>query len=155
VQRHPLGPARAPDWFVRLVRPETVEYRHRLGAPGGPFTEIAIRANPADEISEAWERSRVDLLLFVSFAVIAMTLISLTVSRAFRPVEQILSALDVVQHGDYSRRLSVQHLPELQRIAVKLNSMAQEFERQQVENRTLRSRALAMQEAERRLLSQE
>ena len=155
VQRHALGPARAPQWFIELVRPETVEYRHRIGAPGAPFTEIAIRANPADEISEAWERSRVDLLLLVSFAAIAMTLISVTVSRAFRPVEQILSALDIIQHGDYSQRLSTQHLPELQRIAVKLNSMAQELERQQLENRTLRSRALSMQEAERRLLSQE
>jgi len=155
VQRHALAPARAPDWFIELVRPQTVEYRHLIGAPGGPVTEIAIRANPADEISEAWERSRVDLLLLVSFAAIAMALISLTVSRAFRPVEQILSALDVIQHGDYSPRLSAQHLPELQRIAVKLNSMVQELERQQLENRALRSRALAMQEAERRLLSQE
>jgi two-component system sensor histidine kinase UhpB len=148
-------PPRAPDWFIALVRPTTVEYRHRIGAPGGPFTEIAIRANPADEVSEAWERSRMDLFLLISFAAIAMGLISLTVSRAFRPVEHIVAELDVIQHGDYSQRVSPQHVPELQRVASKLNGMVQELERQQLENRALRSRALAMQEAERRLLAQE
>jgi len=155
VQGHALEPAHAPAWFVSLVRPATVEYRHRIGAPGGPFTEIAVRPNPADEISEAWERSRTDLLLLLSFALIAMLLISWTVSRAFRPVEHILAALDVIQRGDYSTRLTAPHSPELQRIAVKLNHMAQQLENQEHENRALRSRTLATQESERKALALE
>jgi two-component system sensor histidine kinase UhpB len=155
VQRHAVEPAHAPDWFVTLVRPATVEYRHRIGVPDGPFTEIAIRPNPADEISEAWERSRTDLLFLLSFAALSMLLISWTVSRAFRPVAQILTALDVIQHGDYSARLSEQHLPELQQIARKLNRGAQQLESQEQENRALRSRALAAQEAERRVMALE
>jgi two-component system sensor histidine kinase UhpB len=155
VQRHAVEPAHAPDWFVALVRPATVEYRHRIGVPGGPFTEIAIRPNPADEISEAWERSRADLLLLLSFAALSMLLIAWTVSRAFRPVSHILGALDVIQRGDYSARLGEQRLPELQQIALKLNHMAQQLESQELENRGLRSRALASQEAERRVLALE
>ena len=133
----PSSQRHAPDWFVTLVRPATVEYRHRIGVPDGPFTEIAIRPNPADEISEAWERSRTDLLFLLSFAALAMLLISWTVSRAFRPVAHILAALDVIQHGDYSARLSEQHLPELQQIARKLNRMSQQLESQEQENRAL------------------
>jgi two-component system sensor histidine kinase UhpB len=155
VQAHAVQPAQAPDWFVALVRPATVEYRHRIGAPGGPFTEIAVRPNPGDEITEAWERSRTDLLLLLTFAAIAMLLISWTVSRAFRPVEHILTALDVIQSGDYSTRLAEPHLPELQRIALKLNRMAQQLESQEHENRALRSRTLAMQESERKSLALE
>jgi two-component system sensor histidine kinase UhpB len=84
-----------------------------------------------------------DLMFLLSFAALSMLLIAWTVSRAFRPVAQILTALDVIQRGDYSARLSEQHLPELQQIARKLNHMAQQLESQEQENRALRSRALA------------
>jgi two-component system, NarL family, sensor histidine kinase UhpB len=155
VQHHVIVPARAPEWFVALVRPSTVEYRHGVGVPGGPYAEIAIRPNPADEISEAWERSRTDLALLLAFVTVAMVVISLTVRRALRPVEQILAALDIIQAGDYSARLELPRLPELQRVVVKINSMTVQLDGQQRENRELRRRALAIQETERRLLAQE
>jgi two-component system sensor histidine kinase UhpB len=145
----------APAWFVQLVRPTTVEYRHRVGAPGAPYSEVAIRPNPADEISEAWAQSRAEVLLLLSFAALAMLVISWTVKRALQPVTHILRALEVLQGGDYSARLPEPRLPELRRIAQKLNGVAEQLGRHELENRALRKRALSIQESERRTLAQE
>jgi two-component system sensor histidine kinase UhpB len=150
-----LAPARAPRWFVALVRPTTVEYRHRIGTPTGPYTEIAVRPNPADEITEAWEQSRVDLALLLAFAGITMLLISLTVSHAFRPVEHMIGILATIQRGDYSARMDEPRLPELQRIAHEVNRIAEQLQAQDRENRALRRRALVIQEAERQGLARE
>lgn len=148
--------ADAPAWFVRLVRPTTVEYRHRIGAPGAAaYSEIAIRPDAADEIAEAWVQSRAEVLLLVSFAAVAMLLISWTVARAFRPVGEILTALDVIRRGDYSTRLPEPTLPEFRRIVHELNAVATQLDSQDRENRELRRRALAIQESERRTLAQE
>lgn len=150
-----VQPARAPLWFVALVRPTTVEYRHRIGTPSGPYTEIAVRPNPADEITEAWEQSRVELALLLAFAGLAMLLVSLMVSRAFRPVEHMIGILETIRRGDYSARMEEPHLPELQRIAHEVNRIAEQLENQDNENRALRRRALVIQEAERQGLAQE
>jgi two-component system sensor histidine kinase UhpB len=150
-----VQPARAPTWFVALVRPTTVEYRQRIGTPSGPYTEIAVRPNPADEITEAWEQSRVELALLLAFAGFAMLLVSLMVSRAFRPVEHMIGILETIRRGDYSARMEEPHLPELQRIAREVNRIAEQLQNQDSENRALRRRALVIQEAERQGLAQE
>lgn len=145
----------APEWFVRWVLPATVEYRHRISAPGMRVGEIAIRPNPADEIAEAWDESRTSLALLTGFAALVITLVYITINRAFRPVERILDALSGIEKGDYSARLPKFRLRELDRIATHVNNMVEELDRKDDENRRLSQRALAIQEAERRHLAQE
>ena len=145
----------APRWFVRLVTPPSVEYRHRLSAGPGGGSEIAIRPNPADEIDEAWAESRTSLLLLLLFAALVIALVYVVIGRALRPVEQITKALGGIERGDYSARLPDFQLPEFGRISGGFNAMVSELARKDDETRRLSQRALSIQEGERRHLAQE
>ena len=151
----PVSDAGVPRWFTRMVAPPPVEYRRRLSGPGLPYAEIAIRADARDEIAEAWRESRAALGLLVLFAALAMGLIYLTVSRPLRPIDRILSALRVIERGEYGVRLPQFELPEMQRIARGFNRMAEVLDAQRRENQALSKRTLAIQESERRHLARE
>lgn len=147
--------AGVPGWFTRMVAPPPVEYRRRLSGPGLPRAEIAIRADSRDEVAEAWRESRVALGMLVLFAVLSMGLIYLTVSRPLRPIDRILSALRIIERGEYGVRLPQFELPEMQRIAQGFNRMAGVLDAQRRENQALSKRSLAIQESERRHLARE
>lgn len=147
--------AKAPDWFVRLVEPEPMEYRRPLTHTSGPYTEIVVRADPTDEINEVWEEARTMLGLVLVFSVIANGLFYVAIGRWLRPVDSIVAALDGIEQGDYRARLPPVQLPELASIADKFNHMAEVLERSREENRYLAQRSLEIQEGERRYLAHE
>jgi two-component system sensor histidine kinase UhpB len=155
VRDEALPGADAPAWFSRLVAPPPQEFRRRLSGPGLPHAEISIRADARDEISEAWQESRLALGLLVLFAVLATALVFFTVRRALAPVDRVLAALGVVERGEYGVRLPQFDLPEMRRLAQGFNHMAGVLEAQQRENRELTKRSLSIQESERRHLARE
>ena len=155
VPSEPRPRSRAPNWFVRLVTPPNIEYRHRLSAGPRGGLEIAIRPNPVHEIDEAWAESRNSLLLLLAFAGLVIALVYIIIGRALRPVEQITKAMGGIERGDYSGRLPDFDLPEFGRISSDFNAMVSELERKDGETRRLSQRALAIQEGERRRLAQE
>ncbi|HUF72656.1 MAG TPA: ATP-binding protein [Gammaproteobacteria bacterium] len=148
----------APGWFTRLVEPPLMESRLPvLGAahdvPGG--AEIILRTDPADEIDEAWNDARGVLGLVLAFAVIANAVFFVAVGHWLRPLERVASALEGIEHGNYSARLPSFQLPELTVLSRQFNHMAEALERSRDENRELAQRSLAIQESERRHLAQE
>jgi len=155
VRDETLPGADAPAWFSRMVAPPPQEFRRRLSGPGLPQAEISIRADARDEISEAWQESRLALGLLVLFAVLATALVFFTVRRALAPVDRVLAALGVVERGEYGVRLPQFDLPEMRRLAQGFNHMAGVLEAQQRENRELTKRSLSIQESERRHLARE
>jgi two-component system sensor histidine kinase UhpB len=146
----PAG-ARAPRWFVRLVEPPPLELRRALGPAG----ELSIRADPSDEIAEAWEEARGMLILLIAFTAIANVLVYATITRLLMPIEEIVAGLDAIEQGDYRSRLRLPALPELSRIALKVNAIAGALERAGDETRYLARKSLAIQEEERRHLARE
>lgn len=154
-QDEAVAGADAPAWFSRLVVPPPREFRRRLSGPGLSQAEIAIRADARDEVSEAWQESRLALGLLVLFAGLVAALVFLTVRRALVPVDRVLTALGVVERGDYGVRLPPFDLPEMRRLAEGFNHMAEVLEAQQRDNRELTKRSLSIQESERRHLARE
>jgi len=146
---------RAPEWFSKLVAPTPKEYRRRLFNPTYGKTDITIVPNPVDEISEAWNDARLTLILLAAFAALSMGLIYFIIHRAFKPVNNILAALDIIERGDLKTRLPKLQLPELNKIALQFNTMAETLERQQNENRRLSKHSLKIQENERRHMARE
>jgi two-component system sensor histidine kinase UhpB len=144
----------APQWFVKLVQPPPMEFIHELDEPG-VTTEILIRANPSDEITEVWNETRSTLILMVLFAVFANLIVYYTLGRGLAPIETILRGLEGIEQGDYKLRLPQFGVRELHRISEKFNLMAEVLERSQQENRFLTQRSLAIQENERRNLAHE
>jgi len=147
--------AQAPSWFIQLVKPAPMEFRHVVDESGIPYTEILIKADPSDEITEVWTESRGVLGLLVVFVVLANVLVYITLGRGLAPLETILKGLEGIERGDYKLRLPAFNLPELARISEKFNHMAEVLNRSKEENRFLMQRSLAIQENERRNLAYE
>jgi two-component system, NarL family, sensor histidine kinase UhpB len=145
----------APAWFKRWVAPEPLHYAHALPLPGGLEGEILLRADPADELSEAWEEARDLLGLVLLFSLVANAVVFVTIGRSLRPLDDVLEALDGIERGDYRQRLGAFRLPELARISHRFNRMAERLEQSTEENRFLTRRSLAIQEEERRHLARE
>ena len=143
----------SPSWFVHLVQPPPLEIRRWLYGPGIPATEILIRADPSDEITEAWEETRGVLGLLLVFVVLANMLVFFSIGRDLAPIERILSALDGIERGNYQLRLPKFRLPELSRVSEKFNLMAEVLQQSREENRFLTMRSLSIQENERRHLA--
>jgi two-component system sensor histidine kinase UhpB len=147
--------ASAPAWFVRLVEPPPIEYRRILAGAGLPDTEIVIRADPSDEITEAWSEARSVLVLLLVFISLANVLVYVSLGRDLAPIESILQGLERIERGDYRLHLPSFRSSELTRISEKFNHMADVLLQSRNENRLLRQRSLEIQEQERRRLARE
>jgi len=151
----PTITAKAPEWFVRLVKPSPVEYRRIFRTSETVYTEIIIRANPSDEITEVWGETKGVLGLLILFAVLVNILVYISLGQGLAPIESILKGLDGIEKGEYQLRLPMFKFPELSRISEKFNNMAEVLQKSRDENRLLTQKTLAIQEDERRRLAQE
>ncbi|MGH8248019.1 MAG: LapD/MoxY N-terminal periplasmic domain-containing protein, partial [Gammaproteobacteria bacterium] len=147
--------ADAPAWFTRLVEPTPMEFRRVFTATRVPFTEIVIRADPSDEITEVWMETRGVLAFLILFIVLANVLVYITLGRDLAPIESILRGLERIERGDYQSRLPRFRIAELSRISEKFNHMADVLSLSREENRILTQRSLEIQEQERRNLARE
>ena len=156
----PLQPALpldtdAPRWFVNLVKPPVMEFKRVITSAGGSGTEIVIRADPSDEIAEAWLETRNFLLLLLLFTALANLSIYIILGRDLAPIEAILSGLERIEKGDYRLRLPKFTSVEFSRISDRFNHLAGVLLQNREENRRLTRRSLEIQEEERRRLAQE
>jgi two-component system, NarL family, sensor histidine kinase UhpB len=146
---------KAPNWFVKLVRPPPTEIRHWIYNPAIPPTGIIIRADPADEIDENWIEVRSILIFLLVFIVLANVLVYLTIGKYLAPIDTILSGLSDIEKGNYQLELPHFRLPELDRISQRFNHMAKVLLESKAKNQLLTQRSLEIQEEERRHLAHE
>ncbi len=156
----PLQPALpidsdAPDWFISLIKPLPMDFKRVITNTEALGTEIIIRADPSDEITEAWHEARNFLLLLFLFTASANLLIYFILGRDLAPVETILSGLEGIERGDYKLRLPEFTTMEFSRISARFNHMAKVLLNSEEENKYLTQRSLEIQEKERRYLAQE
>ena len=156
----PLQPALpidadAPDWFINLVEPPSMEFKRVFTSVGGSGTEVIIRADPSAEITEAWLETRNFLLLLLLFTALANLLIYFILGRDLKPIEAILSGLERIERGDYRLRLPKFNSVEFSRISERFNHLAGVLLQNREENRRLTRRSLEIQEEERRRLAHE
>jgi len=121
-----------PDWFVKLVAPkqETVVRRIR-------FAQLIVTSNPGGAIREAWSGVRDLFLLWLGFFVLLNGVVYWVLGQAFRPVNNILRAINRMEHGDLAVRLPQFNLPEFHRIGHSFNTMASSLEASTEESRRL------------------
>jgi two-component system sensor histidine kinase UhpB len=147
--------AAAPAWFRQVVTPLPIEFRRTLAVKGSRPLEILVRADPADEITEAWQDASDLLNLMIVSWLAANVLVFITIGFAMRPVSTILRGLDGIERGDYQLRLPAFRLPEFSRISASFNHMACALEKSTAENRFLTQKSLDIQEQERRTMARE
>jgi two-component system sensor histidine kinase UhpB len=148
----------APRWFVRMVRAASTPVppaTRVVSFNGALLGQLIIAADPTYEMDEIWTTSRGLLELLLLFFVLVNVLVWWAVAHALQPIERILAALGEVRRGHLGARLPRFGLPEMSRISVGFNHMAQTLEQSVAENQRLTRSLLQMQEDERRSLARE
>lgn len=145
----------APAWFTKLVTPPKAEFRHVIDEPGARYTEIIIKANPSDEITESWNEVKNVLVMLVIFLVLANVTIYFTLGWGLKPVITLTAGLENIEKGNFQLRLPKFTMPEFSKISEKFNIMAEGLQQSREENRILTQRSLSIQENERKNLAYE
>jgi two-component system, NarL family, sensor histidine kinase UhpB len=147
-----------PAWFAEWVRrasPISEEQIRNVTWGGFEVGHIVIGPDPSYETEEMWEVCSGLLELLLCFFVLVNAMVWWAASRAMRPVEKILQALGELRAGNLSARLPGFGLPELTRISVGFNHMAETLEFSVNENQRLTRQLLTAQETERTSLARE
>jgi len=121
---------RVPAWFAWAVTPDYQAREQRVERAGAAPVGIWVLADPADEIAEAWSEAKDLFCLMAAIALAVCALVHFSLGRAFKPVGQILHALEGIEQGDYAARLPDYALPEFRRIAHAVNHTALTLDRQ-------------------------
>jgi two-component system sensor histidine kinase UhpB len=114
-----------------------------------------VRADPADEIAEAWGETRLALLTLAGFGLLATALVYAVLRRAMAPLAALSNALQQFEAGNYDVRLLRSGVPDIDRATESFNHMASVLSQSRDEMTYLAQRSLAIQEEERRHLAHE
>jgi two-component system, NarL family, sensor histidine kinase UhpB len=148
----------APRWFTALVHltslPAEAETR-TVSFNGSVIGRLVMTPDPTYEIEETWNTSSGLLELLLLFFVVVNVVVWWAVAHALRPIDEILRALERLRAGDLAVRLQEFSLPELSRLGVGFNHMAETLEGSVSENQRLTRELLNAQENERRHLAHE
>jgi two-component system sensor histidine kinase UhpB len=148
----------APSWFASLIalasEPLLAESRP-VSFNGRILGRLFISADPSYETDEMWTTCRGLLSLLLAFFVVVNLMVWWAASRALQPVDRILQALEEFRHGNLSARLPGLGLPELSRISIGFNHMADALEHSANENQRLTRQLLKTQEMEKTSLARD
>lgn len=148
----------APDWFTSLVRYTSTPMQSQvrvIAFEGKTIGHLVISPDPTYEVDEIWTTSKNLLGLLGLFFVLLNVLVWLAVSRAMRPIERILEALGEMGRGNLATRLPSFGTPEMSRISVGFNQMAEALENSIAENRRLTLQMVRVQEEERKSIARD
>ena len=157
-QAHP-----APAWFAKLLTMVSADiepkrrkiYSSNQGLGEIQTGEIVVTPDPSYEISEVWNDSLGLLSLTAIFFFSVNIMVYWAVSKALRPIDRILDAINELERGNLNARLPAFKLPELRRIGDKFNNMAYTLQHSIQRNQSLTQKLMQLQEEERRSLSQD
>jgi two-component system, NarL family, sensor histidine kinase UhpB len=148
----------APRWFawlVRIISPPMQSQLRVVSLNHVPIGQLVIAPDPTYEMDEIWSTSSGLIELLLLFFVLVNALVWWAVSHAMRPVEHILGAFGEIRRGNLANRLPHFGLPEMSRISIGFNHMAETLERSIAENQRLTRQLLQTQETERQNLARE
>jgi hypothetical protein len=137
----------APEWFVRLVRPE-------LAIINLPVTSgnLSVTVDASRSVLDAWDDLGSLVAVIAVFLVAVNVLVFFLLGRSLQPVEAILAGLQGMARGDLGARLPVFRTAEFGAISQTFNGMADALERSLAENRRL---ALVAQQSSDAILIQD
>jgi two-component system sensor histidine kinase UhpB len=144
-----------PEWFKKAVTTDYPSASYDIHLMGGNTKKVIIRADPIDEIAEAWSES----LGFFWSIVLMMTVIFVAINIVFqsmlRSVHAILSGLRRVESGQYDEQLPRFNISEFDAIASEVNHLSAALKTARENNQALARHTMQIQENERQHMSRE
>ena len=145
-----------PDWFAWLL---DQQFAPRMVVVGD--LRLVLQPDASRSLIDAWD----DLLAMAGWAVVLLMLLFAATRRALglalRPLEQVMAALDRTGRGRFDTRLPAFATPELGRLSVAFNGMADRLAEAVDENvrletgREVADRMQQRLETERRAIARE
>lgn len=145
----------APAWFTYFVKPPVASFHRTVPVPTAQNAWFVVHAEPADEITEAWQAARGLLAVLLGFAIGANLIIYFVVNRALRPLNVILKGLDELEHGNYTSGLPEFSVPEFNSVSRQFNQLSAALDQSRARVRRLNRQILEVQEDERRHVARE
>jgi len=144
-----------PAWFKMAVTTDYPSASYDIRLMDGTTKTILIRADPIDEIAEAWSES----LAFFWSIVLMMTVIFIAINIVFqsmlRSVHAILAGLRRVESGEYGKKLPNFKISEFDAIAAEVNNLSEALNTARQNNQALARHTMHIQENERQTMSRE
>ena len=154
-QVKPANKAMPPQWFVRLLSTDPPQLVQHYTNPDGEQVSLIIKANPIDEISEAWQESRAFFITLVVMSAITFLSVNVLFNKTIKAINTIVTALKALERGDYQQKLPDFAIAEYDNIAKAVNHAADVLDVTQKENQALTLHTLQIQEEGQQHLAQE
>jgi len=138
----------APDWFARIIAPQTLTVRIPVALPGYPCVMV-LSSDPRSEMAEVWGHVRDAFLIMLLFCVSTMGVVFLAVSTGLRLLSRFQTGLQAISGSRYDTRLDAKGPPEFARLAQGFNHMASQLAHFSRSNRQLYQQLQTAQEEER------
>ena len=143
------APEAVPDWLFRLLSGQANVVSLSLPSAFAEKGSIELRADPHNEIAEAWDDVGLMLAIFGIFCGLALSLNVLAVGYALRPLRRLSAAFTQVGGGDYGQRVAENGPLELSRLCRGFNRMLDRLCEMEASNLGLQEQLAAVQEEER------
>jgi two-component system sensor histidine kinase UhpB len=144
-----------PVWFVRLVHPEQTTLRVPVAVGGRSLGALVIASDPVDEMAEIWDGIVTQIEVGLAIAAVLFAITVGVVRRALAPLRQVGEAMETIEAGDYSVRVTPAGSPELADICARLNHLAAALGDAVEGKRRLAERVVSLQDEERREIARE
>lgn len=149
------GGTGVPDWFVNLAGASPRVSVIPVIIKGVGYGRIGIVSDPVDELAEIW--SDVSWLALVSLLATSTILafVLVIVRCSLRPFNEMQLALAELEAGKSNVQVALAGATEFKGIAGALNSLAATLDQIKVENRTLLSELIRVQDDERKAIARD
>lgn len=149
-----LAPEGVPGWFARGADVEPAPVIREVELASG-VVRVQLAADPRDELREAWDDVRMQLLLMGGLAFAVNLLVFLTISIGLRPLRELIRAMDQIGRGQPASALPRSGPPEVRALSAGLAELDARVARGREQVRALHLRNLDLQEDERRMVARE
>ncbi|WP_438971924.1 ATP-binding protein [Methylophaga sp.] len=144
-----------PFWFKKAVTTDYPSATYDIRLLDGSTKALLIRADPIDEIAEAWSESLAFFWSIVLMMMVIFIAINIVFHSMLRTVHAILDGLRRVESGEYGKKLPRFKISEFDAIAAEVNNLSQALETSRQNNQALARHTMHIQENERQTMSRE
>ena len=140
-------------WAAEEAEEKPVAIPVDLGS--GDSSAIVITPRPDDELNELWDAVFRIFEWGVFTAIVSFAFTSFIIHRALQPVQELRSAMRLMEDGNYETRVEESGTPEIRSICSGLNRLSSALSRARQENQSLTSGMILIQDSERREIARE
>jgi len=144
-----------PQWFQQAVKTTYPSSKYDIKLADGRVKKIIVRADPMDEIAEAWEESEAYFWSVMTMVAVIFLAINFVFNSMLQNVRTIVVGLRRVESGQYGRKLPPFKISEFDAIATEINHLSDALKVAKENNQALARHTMQIQESERRNLSRE